>query len=115
LPIWLTQCSRFAERSSSGAASSFSAITAISMPWLRAPSSTRNGNRPLPAMRPQPVVFAVMLGVVSGMPCSIAGELFHNSAFGALDESDQFLDVFRVRKFLAHLHNRLAGVQFRAQ
>src|SRR5438094_4766301 len=55
----LTQCSRLAIFSSSTEASSFSAITAISIPWLRAPSSTRKGNRPFPAMSPQPVVLVL--------------------------------------------------------
>ena len=49
-----TQCSLRAAFSRSGEASSRKAITAISIPWLRAPSRTRNGNRPLPAISPQP-------------------------------------------------------------
>src|SRR5258708_5510823 len=49
----LTQCNRDAIFSSSGEASSRIAITAISIPWLRAASRTRNGNCPLPAMSPQ--------------------------------------------------------------
>ena len=49
----LTQCNRDAIFSSSGEASSRIAITAMSTPWLRAASSTRNGNRPLPAISPQ--------------------------------------------------------------
>src|SRR6266478_7667163 len=80
----LTQCSRFVERSSSGAASSFSAITAISIPWLRAPSRTRNGNRPLPAIRPHPAVLVSVLA----MSCVPKRALLHNSAFRRLDETN---------------------------
>src|SRR5712664_1214632 len=87
----LTQCKRFAERSSSGAASSFSAITAISMPWLLAPSSTRNGKRPLPAMRPHPAVVVAVLAIDA-----LRLFLFHDSAFCGVNETNQFLHVFGV-------------------
>ncbi len=59
----LTQCSRVVIFSNSGDASSFSAMTAMSIPWLRAPSSTRNGKRPFPAMSPQPVVLVFASGM----------------------------------------------------
>ena len=67
----LTQCSRFAEFSRSADASSFNAITAISMPWLRAPSNTRNGNRPFPAMSPQPDMFAPVIQWSAEPTCQI--------------------------------------------
>ena len=51
----LTQCSRLAQFVQFRRSFFLQAITAISIPWLRAPSSTRNGNRPLPAISPQPV------------------------------------------------------------
>ncbi len=57
----LTQCRRFAELANSCEASSLRAITAMSMPWLRAPSSTRKGKRPLPAISPHPVVAASVM------------------------------------------------------
>src|SRR5271154_4356439 len=38
------------------------------MPWLRAPSRTRNGNRPFPAMSPQPVE----PGAVPVRPCLVS-------------------------------------------
>src|SRR5258707_7397958 len=106
----LTQCSRFAERSSSGAASSFSAITAISMPWLRAPSRTRNGNRPLPAIRPHP---AVLVSALAMNAYRLA--LLHNSAFRRLDEANQLLHVFGIAQRFAHFRERLAGVHLRAR
>src|SRR6267142_2726295 len=106
----LTQCSRFAIFSSSGEASSFNAITAISIPWLRAPSSTRNGKRPLPAMSPQPFNCAL----ASGMKSAIV-VLFHNAAFRAFDEADQFLHVRRISQRFLHLRERLRSVEFRPQ
>jgi hypothetical protein len=57
----LSQCRRAACFSSSGEASSRMAKTAISMPWLRAPSKTRNGKSPLPAIKPQPPVVPQMI------------------------------------------------------
>src|ERR1700722_8104435 len=104
----LTQCSRFAIFSSSGEASSFSAITAISMPWLRAPSRTRKGNRPFPAIRPQPVV----LCIVSGMKFRSA--LLHDAAFGLFHELHQLLHLGRVRHALSNLIQRLRSVFLRA-
>src|SRR6267378_1827208 len=105
----LTQCSRVAIFSSSTEASSFNAITAISIPWLRAPSSTRNGKRPFPAMSPQPFNCAL----ASGMKSAIV--LLHNAAFRAFDESDQFLHVRRISQRFLHLRERLRGVEFRPQ
>src|SRR5258706_3276002 len=63
----LTQCSRVAILSSSADASSFNAITAMSIPWLRAPSSTRNGKRPFPAMSPHPVVVVFASAMTSAV------------------------------------------------
>ena len=98
----LTQCSRFAVFSSSGEASSFSAITAISMPWLRAPSNTRKGNRPFPAISPQPAA----LGVVSGMKF----RLLHDAAFGLLYKFHQFLHIVGAGLSFAQLLQRLRSV-----
>src|SRR5438270_9104464 len=103
----LTQFTRLAAFSSSGEASSFSAMTAISIPWLRAPSNTRNGNRPFPAMSPQPVVLAF----VSGMKC--AARLLHDAALGSFNKLNQFLHVRRIAQCLFHLCQSLRGVQLR--
>src|SRR6202140_3964547 len=104
----LTQCSRFAIFSSSGEASSFNAITAISMPWLRAPSRTRKGNLPFPAIRPQPVV----LCIVSGM--KIRSALLHDAAFGLFDEFHQLLHVGGIPHRLLNIFERLRSVFLRA-
>src|ERR1700731_4415910 len=105
----LTQCSRFAIFSSSGEASSFSAITAISMPWLRAPSRTRKGNLPFPAIRPQPVVVCI----VSGM--KIRSALLHDAAFGFFHEFHQLLHVGGIRHSLSDIFERLRSVLLRAR
>src|SRR5712664_2733548 len=105
----LTQCSRFAERSSSGAASSFSAITAISIPWLRAPSSTRNGNRPLPAISPHPEL------LVAAIDMDSSRKLLHDAAFSRLDELHQLDHVGGIAKLFAHLRQSLRSIQFRTQ
>src|SRR5258708_14887325 len=106
----LTQCTRFEILSSSGDASSLSAITAMSIPWLRAPSSTRNGKRPFPAISPQPVE----LVLASGMK-SASQELLHDAALGALDEFDQFLHVGEIAEGFSHFGNCLRGIQLCAQ
>src|SRR6266481_3188645 len=105
----LTQCSRFEIFSSSGEASSFRAITAISMPWLRAPSRTRKGNLPFPAIRPQPVV----LSIVSGM--KFRSVLLHDAAFGLFHEFHQLLHVGGIRHALSNLCERLRSVFLRAR
>src|SRR6266404_1963177 len=106
----LTQCNRFTFPSRSGSASSFIAITAISIPWLRAPSSTRNGNRPLPAMSPHPVAFEVAVGMKSSLR-----NLLDDAALGSLDELNQFDHVGGRGKLLAHFRQRLRSVQLRTQ
>jgi DNA-binding NarL/FixJ family response regulator len=60
------------------------AMTAISMPRLRAPSRTRKGKSPLPAMRPQSAP------EISGLFDSERGSiiLFGQAAFGRLNEAD---------------------------
>jgi hypothetical protein len=63
----LTQCKREATFSSSGEASSRMAITAISIPWSRAASKTRNGNWPLPAINPHPAEASGMAEDCIGM------------------------------------------------
>src|SRR5258708_7559076 len=109
----LTQCSRLAIFSSSGEASSFSAITAISIPWLRAPSRTRKGNRPFPAIRPQPVLPGPgLLCVVSGM--TFRSALLHDAAFGFFHEFHQFLYVGGIRHALSQHFQRLRSVFLRA-
>src|SRR5438876_9149515 len=54
LPSWPRdiECTVLAYCSISGNVSSLIAATTISIPWLRAASSTRNGNFPFPAIRP---------------------------------------------------------------
>src|SRR6266581_3740701 len=54
LPSWPRdiQCTVLACCSISGNVSSLMAATTISIPWLRAASSTRKGNLPFPAMSP---------------------------------------------------------------
>src|SRR6185437_7224024 len=104
----LTQCNRDATCSSSGAASSRIAITAISMPRLRAPSRTRNGNFPLPAISPQPAIEGVSF-------CGAIARLLNQPALGSFDEANQFGNVFRAVERLAHALNSLRGIQFRAQ
>src|SRR3989475_11604632 len=54
LPSWPSdiQCTFVACCSISGNVSSLMAATTMSIPWLRAASSTRKGNFPFPAMRP---------------------------------------------------------------
>src|SRR5712692_8269828 len=115
----LTQWTRFAARAISGEASSLIAMTAMSIPWLRAPSRTRKGNLPFPAMSPQPAapgaVFAVVLSVVSGIRSTFRGVLFHDAALGGLDKSNQLLHVGRITQCLAHLLDRVRGIQFRAR
>src|SRR5580700_6440103 len=110
----LTQCNRLAECSSSADASSFNAITAISMPWLRAPSRTRKGNRPFPAMSPQPVVlWPALLCVVSGMKSRSA--LLHDAAFGFFHEFHQLLHIGGIRHALSNLIERLRSVFLRTR
>src|SRR5258708_22696976 len=80
------------------------------MPWLLAPSRTRNGNRPLPAIRPHPTA------LVSALAMNLyRSRLLHNPAFRRLDEANQLLYIFRLAKQLAHFRERLAGVHLRAQ
>src|SRR5215470_15110182 len=100
----LTQCTRSARFARSGSASSLMAITVMSMPWLRAPSSTKNGKRPFPAISPQPFLESLAL-----IPEKIAC-LFHNPAFGCLDEFHQFTHIFRTGKLRAHLRKRLSSI-----
>src|SRR6266513_694806 len=105
----LTQCNRFASFSSSAEASSLSAITVMSIPRLRAPSTTRNGKHPFPAMSPQPVVLAFASGIKS------VRSLLHDAALGAFDKPDQFLHVGGIAQRFPHFGQRLRGIQLRAQ
>src|SRR5437773_4374547 len=77
LPSWPRdiQCTVLAYCSISGNVSSLMAATTISIPWLRAASSTRNGNFPFPAMRPY---------------------LFDDATLGCLDEIQNDLDFRRL-------------------
>src|SRR6185437_12691679 len=104
----LTQCNRDATCSSSGAASSRIAITAISMPRLRAPSRTRNGNFPLPAISPQPAIEGVSF-------CGAIARLLNQPALGSFDEANQFGNVFRAAERLAHAFDSLRGIQLGPQ
>src|SRR6267154_346126 len=105
----LTQCNLFVCASSSGAASSLIAITAISIPWLRAPSSTRNGNLPLPAISPHPELLARAIDMDSSR------KLLHDAALGRLDELHELDHVSGIVKLFAHLRQRLRSIQFRPQ
>src|SRR5882724_5958559 len=104
----LTQCRRCACSASPGSASSLMAITAISIPWLRAACSTRNGKRPLPAISPQ--LFRLEMLVVM----EYAG-LFHNAALGSFDKFDQLANIVRVGKIAAQRGQRLRGIQLGSQ
>src|SRR2546423_5203904 len=87
------QCTVFACCSMSGKVSSLMAATTISIPWLRAASSTRKGNFPFPAIRPY---------------------LLDDATFGALDE---FENRFGLRRGCPRLQlfHCLRCVQFRLQ
>src|SRR5712692_1430416 len=111
----LTQCRRAATRSSSGEASSRTAITAMSMPRLRAPSSTRNGKRPLPAMRPQRSPAEVGSREAEVSAPGVMGRLLRQTALSGFDEADKLFDVGRAVERDAHLLERLRRVQLRAQ
>src|SRR5271165_1101830 len=88
----LTQWMRLVVSASSGEASSLMAMTAMSMPCWRALSSTRNGKRPLPAIRPQPaeesLAEASVLATVFGMGGAVRGTLFDDAALGGFNELD---------------------------
>src|SRR5215831_8700070 len=85
------------------------AITVISIPWLRAPSRTRNGNRPLPAMSPHPEAFRVV-----DMERR-SSNLLHDAALGGLDELDELDHIGGRGKLLTHFGKRLRSVQLRTQ
>src|SRR5271170_7689677 len=108
---------RLALAASSGEASSLMAMTAMSMPCWRAASSTRNGKRPLPAIRPQPVTksFASAVEIALGMDGAVSGTLLDDAALGAFDELDQFLHVRGATQSFFHLFQRLRGVELGAQ
>src|SRR5215471_1738599 len=77
-PSWPSdiQWTVFACCSISGNVSSLIAATTISIPWLFAASSTRNGNFPFPAMRPN---------------------LFNDATFRCLDEVHKDLHFRRLQ------------------
>src|SRR5205809_5441010 len=95
LPSWPRdiQCTVLACCSISGNVSSLIAATTISIPWLRAASSTRKGNLPLPAMRPN---------------------LFSDATAGCLDEIQDDLD-FRRGMLLPDRVSGLRGVELGLQ
>jgi len=105
----LTQCTRFVWRASSGSASSLIAITAMSMPWLRAPSSTRKGNLPFPAISPQPFALG-LLAFIRG-----PGRLLHNAALRGFHKLHQLSHVFGVAELRAHLRQRLRSIHLRTR
>src|SRR5208337_1513151 len=105
----LTQCTRLAACASSGEASSLIAITAISIPWLRAPSSTRNGNRPFPAISPQPSLF-VFISRTPATPASAGLLLLHDPALRLLHKTHQLLYVRGIFPALPQLFQRLRSV-----
>src|SRR5271154_1244145 len=108
---------RLALAASSGDASSLMAMTAMSMPCCRAPSSTRNGNRPLPAIKPHPVAesFVSAVEIALGMDGTVSGTLLDDAALGAFDELDQFLHVRGAAESFLHFFERLRGIELRAQ
>jgi len=71
-----------------GAASSFSAITAISCPGSD-PSRTRMENRPLPAIRPHPVVLISALAI-DAFDFNLLRRSISQPRVPRLDEADQF-------------------------
>src|SRR5215470_6033641 len=83
------QCTVFACCSISGNVSSLIAATTISIPWLRAASSTRKGNFPFPAMRPY---------------------LFSDATIRRLDEIKNDLN-FRRLHFCSDRFDSLSGVE----
>src|SRR5579862_3252070 len=103
----LIQWNRLAERSKAGEASSRMAITAISMPRLRAPSRTRKGKSPFPAISPHAPVLSALAGMQS---------LFGQAAVrGGFNEPHKCLDVLRAGEGSAHFFDGLRSVQFRAE
>src|SRR6202521_2192866 len=107
----LTQCSRGATPSSSGEASSRRAMTAMSMPWLRAASSTRKGNLPLPAIKPQRAGEVAEEDVMAAPK----GLLLDQPARGRLNEGNQLRDIRRAVECRAHLIEGLRGVELGTQ
>src|ERR1051325_1081560 len=117
----LIHSTRDATRSIGGSVSSLIAATTMSTPVRRAPSSTMNGKRPLPAMRPYLIVASCELRVarsegqssVSSLsPSELAtrnSQLFHHSALCRLDERDKVRDVRVVREALVRT-DRLKGL-----
>src|SRR5271165_2869463 len=115
----LTQWMRLVVSASSGEASSLMAMTAMSMPCWRAPSRTRNGKRPLPAIRPHPAVESVAvasaLEAASDMAERVEGTLFDDAALGGFNELDEFLHIRGVAERFLHFLEGLRGVEFGAQ
>src|SRR5271166_5961318 len=115
----LTQWMRLVVSASSGEASSLMAMTAMSMTCWRAPSRTRNGKRPLPAIRPHPAVESVAvasaLEAASDMAERVEGTLFDDAALGGFNELDEFLHIRGVAERFLHFLEGLRGVEFGAQ
>src|SRR5271168_216237 len=103
---------RLAAASSSGEASSRMATTAISIPWLRAPSSTRKGKRPLPAMRPHSPAGSALDGWFAKR---FTPRLLHDSALRRFDEAEEDVHIFRAAELGAHAFDGLRGVQPRLE
>src|SRR5271168_5015627 len=110
---------RLALAASSREASSLMAITAISMPCWRAPSSTRKGKRPLPAIRPHPVMAGLALASRFAGECdmigALSGTLLDDAALGAFDKLDQLFDVGGAGKRFFHFFEGLRSVELGAQ
>src|SRR5881296_1893530 len=87
------QCTVFACCSISGKVSSLMAATTMSIPWLRAASSTRKGNFPFPAIKPY---------------------LLDDATAGCLDELQENLN-FRRLDFIADFFCSLSGIELRLQ
>src|SRR5437867_6822255 len=95
LPSWPRDIQRTVSAccSISGNVSSWIAATTISIPWLRAASSTRKGNFPFPAIKPY---------------------LFDDATRRCLDKFQENLNLRR-SDFIADVLHGLSGVELRLQ
>jgi len=85
------------------------AITAISIPWLRAACSTRNGKASVTGDQSP----ARLIGNAGGHG-KYAG-LFHDAALGSFDKFDQLANIVRVGKIAAQRGKRLRGIELGSQ
>src|SRR5882757_5518227 len=93
-----------ARASISGSVSSLMAATTTSTPCARAASSSRNGNRPLPAIKPSLVLDA-----------GVTLLLLDDTALGTLDKGHQVRHGALQFAFAPQALQRLRGIQFGCQ